>query len=43
MRVSGDVWNILLGRAENEAYDKIKMVHKGEGITAYGVLYRWQD
>ncbi len=23
------------------AYDKIKMVHKGEGITAFGVVYRW--
>ncbi len=40
-RVSGDVWNILLDKAENEAYDKIKMVHKGERITAYGVLYQW--
>ncbi len=28
-RVSGDVWNILLDKAENEAYDKIKMVHRG--------------
>ncbi len=41
VRLSGNVWNILLDKAENEAYDKIKMVHKGEGITAYGVLYRW--
>ena len=41
VRVSGDVWNILLDKAENEAYDKIKMVHKGEEMTAYGVLYRW--
>jgi hypothetical protein len=40
VRVSGDVWNILLDKAENEAYDKIKMVHKCEGITAYGVLRR---
>ncbi len=39
--MSGDVWNILLDKAENEAYDKIKMVHKGEGITEYGFLYRW--
>ena len=27
-KVSGDVWNILMDKAENEAYDKIKMVHK---------------
>ncbi len=27
VRTSGDVWNILLDKAENEAYDKIKMVH----------------
>ncbi len=39
--VSGDVWNILMDKAENEAYDKIKMVHKREGITNYGSLYRW--
>ncbi len=39
-RVSGDVWNILMDKVENEAYDKIKMVHKGDGVIAYGVLYR---
>ncbi len=39
-RVSGDVWNILMDSAENEAYDRIKMFHKGGGITAYGVLHR---
>jgi hypothetical protein len=33
-RVSGDVWNIQLDEAENEAYDKIKMVLKGKRITA---------
>ncbi len=31
VRVSGDVWNMLLDKAEIEAYDKIKIVHKGEG------------
>jgi hypothetical protein len=36
-RVSEDVWNILLG----EAYDKIRMVRKGAGATAYGVLKFW--
>ncbi len=40
-RVSRDVWNILMDKAENAAYDKIKMVHKGEGVTAYGLWYRW--
>ncbi len=28
-KVSGDVWNILLDKAEAEAYDKIKMVLTG--------------
>ncbi len=40
-RDSGDFWNVLLDKAENKAYDKIKMVHKGDGVTAYGVLRRW--
>ncbi len=30
MRASADAWNTLLDMAENEAYDKIKMVHKAE-------------
>ncbi len=30
-----------MDKAENEAYDKIKMVHKGDRMTAYGVLCRW--
>ncbi len=34
-RVSGVVWNILLDKAENEAYDKIKMIPKGQGVVAY--------
>ncbi len=33
--------NILIDKAEMEAYDKIKMVPKGQGIFAHGVLYRW--
>ena len=49
--MSGDIWNILIDKAEAEAYDKIKMVPKGQdnikmvpkgqGVAAYGVLYRW--
>ncbi len=31
----------MLDKAENEAYNKIKMIPKGHGIVAYGVLYRW--
>ncbi len=41
VRVSGDGWNVLLDKAEKEAYDNIKMVHRGDGVTSYGVLYRW--
>ena len=31
----------MIDKAEAEAYDKIKMVPKGQGVVAYGVLYRW--
>ncbi len=27
-RVSVDVWNVLMDKSENEAYDKIEMFHK---------------
>ncbi len=27
-KVSGDIWNILIDKAEAEAYDKVKMVPK---------------
>jgi hypothetical protein len=33
----GDQWKILTGKAEVEAYDKIKMITQGEGVRAYGV------
>ncbi len=39
-KVSGDIWNILIDKAEAEAHDKIQMVPKGQGVVAYGVLYR---
>ncbi len=39
-KVSGDVWDILIDKAEAEAYDKIKMAPR-QGVVAYGVLYRW--
>ncbi len=35
-KVSGDIWNILIDKAEMEAFDKIKMVPKGQGVVAYG-------
>ncbi len=38
-KVYGDVWNILIDRADVEAHDKIKMAPKGKGVVAYGVLY----
>ena len=36
-KVSGDMWNVLIDKAEAGAYDKIK----GQGVVACGVLYRW--
>ena len=39
--VSGDVWKILIDKAEAEAYDKIKSLPQGEGMKASGALYRW--
>ncbi len=39
-KVSGDICNILIDKSEAEAYDKIKTVPKGQGVVAYGVLYR---
>ncbi len=33
-KVSGDVWNILIDKAEGDAYDKIKLVPKGQGVVA---------
>ena len=38
---SGDIWRVLVDKAEAEAYDKIKMVPKGQGVVARGVVYRW--
>ncbi len=32
-KVSGDVWNMLIDKAEADAYDKIKMVPTGQGIV----------
>ena len=39
--VSGDVYKVLIDKSEAEAYDKIKMVKPGEGLKAYGIMYRW--
>ncbi len=38
---SGDVWKVLIDKAEAEAYDKIKTITQGEGLKAYAVIYRW--
>jgi hypothetical protein len=40
-KVSEDMWNFLIDKAEAEAYHKIKMVPKFQGVVAHGVLYRW--
>ncbi len=37
----GDAWDTLIDRAEMEAYDKMTMVPKTQGVVAYGVLYGW--
>ncbi len=34
-------WKVLIDQAEAEAYDKIKTILRGQGIKAYGVVYRW--
>ena len=39
--LSKDLYKVLIDKAEGEAYDKIKMVQPGDGMKAYGVLYRW--
>ncbi len=38
-RSSGEFQDVIMEK--NEAYDKIKMVPKGCGVVAYGVLCRW--
>jgi hypothetical protein len=39
--VSGDVYKVLIDKSEAEAYDKIRMDKPGEGLKAYGIMYRW--
>ena len=34
VKVSRDAWKILIDKAETEAYDKISMVPKGQGVVA---------
>ncbi len=34
-KASGDVWSTLIGKAEVEAYDKIKIVPQGQGVVAH--------
>ena len=38
---SADIWRVLVDKTEAEAYDKIKAIPAGEGLRAYGVVYRW--
>ncbi len=37
----GYLWNVLIDKAEMEAYNKIQMIAKGEEVLAHGVLHRW--
>ncbi len=34
-KATGNVWNILFDTAEIEAYDKIRVVPKGQGVVAF--------
>ena len=38
---SADIWRVLVDKTEAAAYDKIKAIPAGEGLRAYGVVYRW--
>jgi hypothetical protein len=38
---SQDLWKFLIDKAEAEAYGKTKTIPQGQGIKAYGVVYRW--
>ncbi len=38
---SSNMCKVFIDKAEAEAYDKIKTVPQGEGIRAYGIVYRW--
>ena len=40
-KLTCDLYCILVDKAENEAYDKIKNIGTNKGLQAYMVLYRW--
>ena len=40
-KLAHDLYSILIDKAEDEAYDKIKNIDTNEGLRAYMVLYRW--
>jgi hypothetical protein len=37
---STEFWKALIDKAEAEAHDKIKTIPQGEGLRAYGTVYR---
>ena len=40
-KLNQDLYNIIIDKAEGEAYDKVKNLKVGEGLTAYMVLHKW--
>ncbi len=35
------IWKVYIDKAEAEAYDKVKTITQGQGLNAYGSVYRW--
>ncbi len=38
---SMDLWKVLIDKTQAEAYDNFKTITQGQGLQAYGVVYRW--
>ena len=40
-KLNQDLYNIIIDKAEGEAYDRIKNLKAGDGLHAYMVLHKW--
>ena len=40
-RLAQDLYNIIIDKVEDEAYDRVKNVDVNNGLQAYMILYRW--